>query len=106
MELERYKFDDKFSELPSAMDEIMNNWVGLHENIIKKLLREILKREPIPEDAKELSFISMELLDDKKDVAYQMAKIGTIEYNFGNKDGRMGFTFYPTEHYAKLTAST
>lgn len=102
MVLDRYKYNDKFDEHYSAMTEIMNSWTGLHENLVKQILREILKREPVPEDAKELSFISMEGLDDKRDVAYQMAKIGTIQYNFGDKDGKMGLTFYPTDHYSKL----
>lgn len=88
--------------IPNLMAEITGKWMGLHENLVKHILRKILNREPIPEDAKELSFIFMQDIEDKKDLAYKGEKIGTIVNNYGYSDGRMGFVFYPTEKFSFL----
>lgn len=81
----------------TATSFIQDQMMAQYEKLVIELLRNILKREPFPEDAKDLSMIYMAGFSDSHDVAYKGAKIGTVTQNTDFEKGTMGWVFKPTE---------
>lgn len=67
------------------------------ENVIKEVLRQILKREPTLEDAKDLHRFQKEGEFDKYYLAYKNLKLGTVYFNMNIEGGKMGVEFVPFE---------
>ncbi|HND46691.1 MAG TPA: hypothetical protein PLC61_09895 [Chitinophagales bacterium] len=67
------------------------------ENVIKDVLRQLLKREPTLEDAKDLHKFQKEGEFDKYHLAYKNLKLGTVYRNINIEGGKMGVEFVPFE---------
>ena len=66
-----------------------------HENVIKDVLRQIHKREPTEEDAKDISIFQKEGENEKVYVAWRNLKVGIIQYVFD--EFKIGVEFIPFE---------
>lgn len=85
--------DNAYPTQKSITDLILQQY----ENLIVELLRNILKREPVPEDAKDLNMIYIQGITDTHDVSWKGHKIGTIKQTTDFEKGRVGWQFYPCE---------
>lgn len=85
------------SALTDIVAQITKNFAEAEENVIKEVLRQILKREPTLEDAKELHRFQMEGEFDKYYLAYKNLKLGTVYRNTNIEGGKMGVEFVPFE---------
>jgi hypothetical protein len=85
----------------SAIDDIMtkitNNLLNAEEEVLKGVLRQILKREPTLEDAKDLQRFQQQGEFDKYYLAYKNLKLGTVYRNTNIEGGSMGVKFVPFE---------
>lgn len=79
------------------MDTIINKIQELEVNILKEVLRQILKREPTLEDAKDLTRFKRDGEFDKYYLAYKNMKLGTVHYNMNIEGCRVGVEFVPFE---------
>ncbi|MFI0427758.1 MAG: hypothetical protein ACH34V_12475 [Flavobacterium sp.] len=85
------------SALTDMMAQITKNFADAEENVIKEVLRQILKREPTLEDAKDLHKFQQEGEFDKYYLAYKNLKLGTVYRNTNIECGKMGVEFVPFE---------
>lgn len=85
------------SALTDMMAQITKNFAEAEENVIKEVLRQILKREPTLEDAKDLHRFQKEGEFDKCYLAYKNLKLGTVYRNTNIEGGKMGVEFVPFE---------
>ena len=85
------------SALSDIMAQITKNFAEAEENVIKEVLRQILKREPTLEDAKDLHKFQQEGEFDKYYLAYKNLKLGTVYRNTNIEGGKMGVKFVPFE---------
>jgi Na+-translocating ferredoxin:NAD+ oxidoreductase RnfG subunit len=85
------------SALSDMMAQITKNFAEAEENVIKEVLRQILKREPTLEDAKGLHKFQQEGEFDKYYLAYKNMKLGTVYRNTNIERGKMGVEFVPFE---------
>ena len=85
------------SALSDMMAQITKNFAELEENVIKEVLRQILKREPIPKDAKDLHKFQNLGEFDKYYLAYKNLKLGTVYRNTNGEGGKIGVEFVPFE---------
>ena len=85
------------SDLSDMMAQITKNFAEVEENVIKEVLRQILKREPTLEDAKDLHRFQKEGEFDKYYLAYKNMKLGTVYRNTNIEGGKMGVEFVPFE---------
>ena len=83
--------------LSDIMAQITKNFADAEENVIKEVLRQILKREPTLEDAKDLLKFQQEGEFDKYYLAYKNLKLGTVYCNTNIEGGKMGVEFVPFE---------
>jgi Na+-translocating ferredoxin:NAD+ oxidoreductase RnfG subunit len=83
--------------LSDIMAQITKNFAEAEENVIKEVLRQILKREPTLEDAKDLHKFQKEGEFDKYYLAYKNLKLGTVYRNMNTEGGKMGVEFVPFE---------
>lgn len=90
-----YKKIDGFENMLSIQEDIVTQMIQKHEDLLKEILRQILKREPVLEDAKDLCRITMDGVIDKYDLAYKGHKIGVVTIDSDYKNGKVGYTFYP-----------
>jgi Na+-translocating ferredoxin:NAD+ oxidoreductase RnfG subunit len=79
------------------MAQITKNFAEAEKNVIKEVLRQILKRDPTLEDAKDLHKFQQEGEFDKYYLAYKNLKLGTVYRNTNIEGGKMGFEFMPFE---------
>lgn len=77
------------------MAKIIKSYVEAEDNVIKEVLRQILKREPTLEDAKDLCKFQQEGEFDKYVLAYKNRKLGTVYINSNFEGGKMGIKFVP-----------
>jgi len=91
------KGDVSGSAMPDIMAEITRKMMEAEENVIKDVLRNLLKREPTLEDAKDLHRFQQEGEFDKYYLAYKNLKLGTIYRNYNIEGGKMGVEFVPFE---------
>ena len=82
-------------DLSDMMAQITKNFAEVEENVIKEVLRQILKREPTLEDAKDLHRFQKEGEFDKYYLAYKNMKLGTVYRN--TNSGKIGVEFVPFE---------
>jgi len=94
--MEKLSFGDE-NALSDMMTQITNNLLEAEENVIKEVLRQILKREPTLEDAKDLHRFQQEGEFYKYYLAYKNMKLGTVYRNTNIEGGKMGFEFVPFE---------
>lgn len=85
------------SALSAMMTQITKNFAEAEENVIKEVLRQILKREPTLEDAKDLQRFQQEGEFDKYYLAYKNLKLGTVYRNTNIEGGKIGVEFVPFE---------
>jgi len=85
------------SALSDMMAQINKNFADAEENVIKEILRQILKREPTLDDAKDLQQFQQEGEFDKYYLAYKNLKLGTVYRNTNIEGGKMGVEFVPFE---------
>jgi Na+-translocating ferredoxin:NAD+ oxidoreductase RnfG subunit len=83
--------------LTDMMAQITKNFADAEENVIKEVLRQLLKREPTLEDAKDLHKFQLEGEFDKYYLAYKNLKLGTVYRNTNIEGGKMGVEFVPFE---------
>ena len=83
--------------LSDMMAQIINNFADVEENVLKEVLRQILKREPTLEDAKDLHRFQKEGEFDKYYLAYKNMKLGTVYRNTNIEGGKIGVEFVPFE---------
>lgn len=83
--------------LTDMMAQITKNFAEAEENVIKEVLRQILKREPTLEDAKDLERFQQEGEFDKYYLAYKNLKLGKVYRNYNIEGGKMGVKFVPFE---------
>lgn len=88
------------------MAQITKNFAEAEENVIKEVLRQILKREPTLEDAKDLHKFQQEGEFDKYYLAYKNMKLGTVYRNTNIEGGKMGVEFVPFEMKEFLEPAT
>ena len=89
-----WTFDDALSDM---MEQITKNFAEAEENVIKEVLRQILKREPTLEDTKYLHKFQQEGEFDKYYLAYKNLKLGTVYRNTNIEGGKIGVEFVPFE---------
>lgn len=94
------------SALTDMMAQITKNFAEAEENVIKEVLRQILKREPTLEDAKDLHRFQQEGEFDKYYLAYKNIKLGTVYRNMNIEGGKMGVEFVPFEMKDFLESAT
>lgn len=94
------------SALTDMMAQITKNFADLEENVIKDVLRQILKREPTLEDAKDLHRFQKEGEFDRYYLAYKNLKLGTVYRNTNIEGGKMGVEFVPFEMKDFLVPAT
>lgn len=85
------------SALPDMMAQITKQMMEAEENVLKDVLRNLLKREPTLEDAKDLHRYQQEGEFDKYFLAYKNLKLGTVYRNYNIEGGKMGVEFVPFE---------
>lgn len=85
------------SALPDMMVQITKQMMEAEENVIKDVLRQLLKREPTLEDAKDLHRFQKEGEFDKYYLAYKNLKLGTVYRNTNIEGGKMVVEFVPFE---------
>ena len=85
------------SALPNMMAQITKQMMEAEENCLKEVLRQLLKREPTVEDAKDLQRYQKEGYFDKYYLAYKGLKLGTVFMNYNIEGGKMGVEFVPFE---------
>lgn len=85
------------SAMPDMVAEITRKMMEAEENVIKDVLRNLLKREPTLEDAKDLHRFQQEGEFDKYYLAYKNLKLGTVYRNYNIDGGKMGVEFVPFE---------
>lgn len=85
------------SDLPDIMVQITKQMMEAEENVIKDVLRQLLKREPTLEDAKDLHRFQKEGEFDKYYLAYKNLKLGTVYRNTNIEGVKMGVEFVPFE---------
>ena len=85
------------SALTDMMAQITKNFTDAEENVIKEVLRQILKREPTLEDVKDLHRFQQEGEFDKYYLAYKNLKLGTVYLNTNIEGKKMGVEFVPFE---------
>lgn len=85
------------SALTDMMAQITKNFAEAEEKVIKDVLRQLLKREPTLEDAKDLHRFQQEGEFDKYYLAYKGLKLGTVYRNTNIGGGKMGVEFVPFE---------
>jgi hypothetical protein len=83
------------SALSDMMAQITKNFAEAEENVIKDVLRRILKREPTLEDAKHLHTFWQEGEFDKYYLSYKNLKLGTVYRNTNIEGGKMKIEFVP-----------
>lgn len=91
------KGDVSGSAIPYIMAEITRKMMEVEENVLKDVLRNLLKREPTLEDAKDLHRYQQEGEFDKYFLAYKNLKLGTVYRNYNIEGGKMGVEFVPFE---------
>lgn len=91
------KGDVSGSAMHDMMAEITRKMMEAEENVIKDVLRNLLKREPTLEDAKDLHRFQQEGEFDKYYLAYKNLKLGTVYRNYNIEGGKMGVEFVPFE---------
>jgi Na+-translocating ferredoxin:NAD+ oxidoreductase RnfG subunit len=94
------------SALSDMMAQITKNFAEAEENVIKEVLRQILKREPTLEDAKDLHKFQQEGEFDKYYLAYKNLKLGTVYHNTNIEGNKMGVEFVPFENEYFLEPAT
>jgi Na+-translocating ferredoxin:NAD+ oxidoreductase RnfG subunit len=77
--------------------QITNEFAKAENNVIKEVLRQIVKREPTLEDAKDLQRFQKEGEVNKYYLAYKNLKLGTVYLNTNIESGKMGVEFVPFE---------
>ena len=77
--------------------QITNKFAAAEDNVIKEILRQILKREPTLEDAKDLQRFQEEGEFDKYYLVYKNLKLGTVYRNTNIESGKMEVEFVPFE---------
>lgn len=77
-------------EIFDMQEMILDQILEIHENILKEVLRQILKREPVIEDAKRLTRYEYEGVFDYYDLAFDNVKIGRV-ITSGNKNYKITF---------------
>lgn len=102
MELIKYELPDNIDLLIldnaySTQNHISDMLVQQYEKLVIELLRNILKREPVPEDAKDLNMIYRQGIHGVHDVSYKGYKIGTITQTLDFEKGSLGWRFDPCE---------
>lgn len=85
------------SALPDMMVQITKQMMEAEENVIKDVLRQLLKREPTLEDAKDLHRFQKEGEFYKYYLAYKNLKLGIVHRNTNIEGGKMGAEFVPFE---------
>lgn len=65
--------------------QIMDSINKMEEDCLKKIMRQVLGREPIPTDFKRLTKYTYEGRPDEYQIGFDGEKIGTVKYNFGNQ---------------------
>lgn len=85
------------SAMPDIMAKITRKMMEAEENVLKDVLRNLLKREPALEDAKELHKYQQEGEFDKYFLAYKNLKLGTVYRNYNIEGKKMGVEFVPFE---------
>ncbi len=88
------------------MAQITKNFAEAEENVLKEVLRQILKREPTLEDAKDLHRFQQQGEFDKYYLAYKNLKLGTVYRNTNIEGGKMGVEFVPFENEDFLEPAT
>ena len=91
-------FKEKIERMTmDMMEQITENFANAEENVIKEVLRQLLKREPTLEDVKDLQKFHQEGEFDKYYLAYKNLKLGTVYLNTNITAGKMGVEFVPFE---------
>ena len=85
------------SALSDMMAQITKQMMEAEENVIKDVLRQLLKREPTLEDTKDLHRYQQECEIDKYYLAYKNLKLGTVYLKTNIEGGKMGVEFVPFE---------
>lgn len=75
----------------SPIDYLVGEMKQIEENLFKEVLRQVLKREPTIEDAKECSFLKKDNWDLKYVIAYRGVNLGTVEVHL-HPDYKISFT--------------
>lgn len=63
-----------------------------HENLLKELLKQVLKREVVPEDAKDLTMVKgpTDIMD--YDLVFRGIKLGRMEFKLTSQECTITFT--------------
>jgi hypothetical protein len=83
--------------LSDIMSQITKKMANEERKVIKEVLRQIIKREPTLEDAKDLHKFKQEGEFNKYYLAYKNLKLGTVYRNINIEEGKMGVDFVPFE---------
>ena len=75
----------------SIQDQINQAMVDCHEKVLKDVLRQLLKREPVLEDAKRLTRYTYQGVFEYYDLAFDGVKVGRVTY------GGASVVFEPVE---------
>lgn len=83
------------SNLSDIVTNIIKQRMQAEESVIKEVLRQLLKREPTLEDAKNLHIYQKQGEFNKYRLDYKNLKLGTIYRNTNFIDGKIEIEFIP-----------
>ena len=79
--------------------KILSDFQGMEEECIKNVLRQLLLREPVLEDAKDLIKWQEEGEFSKYYLSYKGKKLGTVIRDFAIVNNQIGVRFIPFEQH-------
>lgn len=80
-------------EIQNIMTEITRKMAEAEEMVIKDVLRNLLKREPTIDDAKDIQILKIEGCFDWYFLAYKNLKLGKVTRNYDLEGGKIGVRF-------------
>lgn len=69
---------EAFPEIPSFMDTVTRQLMDLKESIFKQIIEQVTGRPPVPEDAKDFTFVAKDGVFDKEIITYKGRPIGAL----------------------------
>ena len=90
---------EQLSGSSEITSKILSDFQGMEEECIKNVLRQLLLREPVLEDAKDLTKWQEEGEFNKYYLSYKGKKLGTVIRDFAIVNNQIGVKFIPFEQY-------
>lgn len=83
--------------ISDIMLSVNKQFLEAEEKVVKEVLRNLLKREPTIEDAKDLTKFYMDGQFDKYHLAYKNLKLGNVHFNMALDGKNFGIEFIPCD---------